>query len=473
MPTSQVNPAAARPRSAAWRLPRPPSLTAWVLLFVWQVASAQPRPQPPPEVPAATAPGLALSLPLALSRALSAGPDLVRAHNELRSIEARRPGAALWFPSNPYASLMFGPRRERQSDGSTLGALQLQAHIEQSFEIAGQRWTRLDAVAAASAAQRDQAEYARRSVEAAVKSVYVQCLFSAQRVQVAVEREAIARQLLDSARTRTQLGAAGELEPNLAEIEVGRVLGERRDIEVEREGRLAELRVLVNLPPTVPLALVSHQLALQPALRPTELVLTELIERAYQTRADLRAIYKQKEALRAEDRRLLREIVPNPLVSFDWQKDLDGQEFIGGTVGLALPLWNRNQAGRSQVHAAERNRQAEQRLLLTRIAAEVGQTLITLQLRHSQVEAFTRDALPPAQRNVELLRRGWQAGKFDLFRVITALRELAEVRTRYLLMLEQLWLAAISLERAVGESLFTATAVVVDSASSAATTGAP
>ena len=93
------------------------------------------------------------------------------------------------------------------------------------------------------------------------------------------------------------------------------------------------------------------------------------------------------------------------------------------------------------MHAAERNRQAEQRLLLTRIAAEVGQTLVTLQLRHSQVEAFTRDALPPAQRNVELLRRGWQAGKFDLFRVITALRELAEVRTRYLLMLEQLWLA--------------------------------
>ena len=68
---------------------------------------------------------------------------------------------------------------------------------------------------------------------------------------------------------------------------------------------------------------------MQPALRPTELALTELIERAYQARADLRAIYKQKEALRAEDRRLLREIVPNPLVSFDWQKDLDGQEFIG------------------------------------------------------------------------------------------------------------------------------------------------
>lgn len=422
-------------------------------------AQSAPEPTGPAESVAVPPGGLALSLPLAVSRATASGPDLVRAQNELRSIEARRAGAALWFPSNPYLSLLFGPRRERQPDGSYLGALQLQAHVEQSFEIAGQRWTRLDAVAAAGAAQRDQTLYAQRSVEAAVKSLYAQCLLSAQRVQVAAEREAIARQLLDSARTRVQLGAAGELEMNLAQIEVGRVLGERRDIEVEREGRLAELRIFINLPPTVAMALTSPEMAGLPLLRPAELGLADLIERAYQSRADLRALYKQKDALRAEDRRLIREIVPNPLLSFDWQKDLDGQEFIGGTVGFTLPLWNRNQGARSQVHAAERNRQAEQRLLLTRIAAEVGQTLATLQLRHSQVEAFVRDALPPAQRNVELLRRGWQAGKFDLFRVITALRELAEVRTRYLLMLEQLWLSAISLERAVGESLFTATAV--------------
>jgi cobalt-zinc-cadmium efflux system outer membrane protein len=467
--TSQI-PRSVGPLWPTARRPLGPVLLAGLLCFGMASAQSASGPASHPSAP----PGeLALSLPLALSRALASGPDLVRAQNELRSIEARRAGAALWFPSNPYASLLFGPRRERQADGSTLGSLQLQVHVEQSFEIAGQRWTRLDAVAAASAAQRDQAEYARRSVEAAVKSLYASCLLSAQRAQVAIEREAIARQLLESARIRVQLGAAGELETNLAQIEVGRVLGERRDIEVEREGRLAELRIFINLPPTVPMVLTSSEMTGHPGLRPTELGLADLIERAYQARADLRALYKQKGALRAEDRRLIREIVPNPLLSFDWQKDLDGQEFVGGTVGLALPLWNRNQGGRALLAAAERNRQLEQQLLITRIAAEVGQTLATLQLRHSQVEAFTRDALPPAQRNVELLRRGWQAGKFDLFRVITALRELAEVRTRYLLMLEQLWIAAISLERAVGESLFTATSASASPSPSLAPQGAP
>ncbi len=398
---------------------------------------------------------LSLSLADALVRARSAGPDLVRAQNEQRSIDARRAGAALWFPSNPYATFLFGPRSERQPDGSVLSALQWQFHVEQTFEIAGQRWARLDAVAAASAAQRDQIEYARRSVEAQVKGLYVQCLLSAQRVQVALEREAISRQLLESAQTRMKLGASGEIEGNLAQIEVGRVIGERRDIEVERESRLAELRMLTAIPPTTVLLLSSHELARLPRGLPDSLRVADLVERAYAARGDLRAIYKQKDALSAENRRLLREIVPNPVLSFDWQKDLDGQVFIGGTVGLSLPVWNRNQGGLSQVRAAEQNRIAEQRLLVNRIAAEVGQAIATLNLRHSQVDAFLRDAVPPAERNVDLLRRGWQAGKFDLFRVITALREQAEVRTRYLLMLEQLWLSAISLERAVGDSLFT------------------
>ena len=414
---------------------------------------------------------LALSLADALSRASVAAPELVRAQNELRSIDARRAGAALWFPNNPYATFMWGPRRERQADGSTLSALQWQFHVEQSLELAGQRWTRLDAVAAASAAGRDQVEYARRSSEAQVKGLYVQCLLSGQRVQVALQREAVSRQLLVSAQTRVALGAAGEVEGNLAQIEVGRVVGERQDIEVERESCLAALRMMTAIPPATAVALTSRELTQLPPGLPVQEGLAALVERAYSSRADLRGIYKQKAALHMENRRLLREIVPNPVLSFDWQKDLDGQVFIGGTVGLALPLWNRNQGGLAQVRAAEQNRMAEQRLLLNRIAAEVGQAVATLHLRRSQVDAFLRDALPPAERNVDLLRRGWQAGKFDLFRVITALREQTEVRTRYLLMLEQLWMSAISLERAVGESLFTQSSAA--SATSAADRGAP
>jgi cobalt-zinc-cadmium efflux system outer membrane protein len=380
---------------------------------------------------------------------------LVRAQNELRNVSARRVAAGLWFPSNPYTSLLIGPRREQQADGTVLGSTQLQVHVEQALEIAGQRWARLDAVRLATAQQHELVEYAHRQMEASVKGLYVECLMTEQRVQVAIGRAEVAQQLLESARTRVRLGAAGDIEINLAQIEIGKVVGERRDIEVEREGRLGELYIATGLAPTTPLTLTSGWLKDAPTHSAPDASLDTLLQRAFDRRTDLNALYIQKRQLQAEASRLRRDVVPNPVLSFDWQRDLVGQEFIGGTVGLPIPLWNHNQGGLAQVSAAEKNRLAEQQLLRTRIAAEVAQTFRSLQLRRSQVEAFARDALPYAERNVELLRRGWQAGKFDLFRVITALREQSEVKVRYLQMVEQLWLAAFALERAVGDPLFT------------------
>ena len=76
-----------------------------------------------------------------------------------------------------------------------------------------------------------------------------------------------------------------------------------------------------------------------------------------------------------------------------------------------------------------------------------------LVLLRSQVREFEQEVVPPAERNIELLRQGWQAGQFDLFRVITASRELAETRLRLLDLLEDLWATAIETERVVGMPL--------------------
>ena len=155
----------------------------------------------------------------------------------------------------------------------------------------------------------------------------------------------------------------------------------------------------------------------------------------------------------AQASQLRREIAPSPVLSFDLQRDLPGQLFLGGTVGITLPLWNRNQGPLALVGAAEQVRKNEERLLLTRLRNEVVLAHRALVLRREELRAYGEQALGAAADNVDLLRRGWQAGKFDLFRVITAVRELADIRIRYLTILERLWLARIELERAVGGPL--------------------
>ena len=397
-----------------------------------------------------SATALSLSLADALQRAAHNAPELVRAQNELRNAEARREGAGLWLSTNPLVSFLIGSRTEQQSVGPALRGVQHQLHVEQALEVAGQRWARLDVVDAAVAAQQDAVAYEQLVARSLIKALYVQCLLVERRLAVAQKREDVARQLLASAETRLQLGATGAIEANLARIEVGRVVSDRADISTERELRLSELRIATGISPAVTITLTTPTMIDTLPGVTLDGEVHQQIEQALSRRLDLHAIQKQRVQIQSDARRLRREVVPNPIVAFDYQQDLAGQIFIGGTLGLTIPIFQRNQGPLAQLLAAERARQAEERLLVTRVRSEVAQALQTLRIRRTQLESFARDALPPAEANIELLHRGWQAGKFDLFRVITALREATELRLRYLTMLEQMWIAGIALERASG-----------------------
>ena len=378
-------------------------------------------------------------------------PQLVRAQSEQRVVESRREGAKLWLTQNPYASVLVGKRKETTSDPIATG-VQYQIHVEQALEIAGQRWARLSAVASQVEVAKAQTALAQVESRALLLTSYVQASLAAQRVVVALGREETAEKLLLSARARLELGATGELEVNLAQIEKGRVRAERVQTEVLLTGRQTQLGILCGLAPTnILLLTTSHT---DPPLIDTAYEKADsLYSLAEQFRSDLLVIRRQEVSLDREESRLHREAIPSLLVAFDYQRDLPGQTFWGGTVGLSLPIWNRNQGPIAQVHALEQQRQAEERLLRTRIRGEVTMAHRKLQLLRKQVEEFQKEVLPPAERNIELLRRGWQAGKFDLFRVITASRELMEARLRHLDLLEELWVAAIELERSVGAPL--------------------
>jgi outer membrane protein TolC len=55
-----------------------------------------------------------------------------------------------------------------------------------------------------------------------------------------------------------------------------------------------------------------------------------------------------------------------------------------------------------------------------------------------------------AERTLALVETGWRSGRFDIFRVTTAARDVARVRSLRLDALEAAWLDRIALERATG-----------------------
>lgn len=388
----------------------------------------------------------------ALRLAEENGAITVRSQNDLFRTESRRVQAEQWLSQNPYFTFLGGYRRETTSDPVGTG-FQYQIHLEQSLEVFGQRSARRSVASAQREVAQTLLAAARLDSRAQVLSAYVRSVLLAQQVEVSRRRESLAAQLLESARTRRDLGAASDVEVNLAQIEIGRVSANVTEAELLHQTQVALLKQICGLrgEDTVQLVAipdrpVSGELVLDP---------DHLRALSEQNRPELQTLQRRKLELTAERTRLSREASPLVVASVDLQRDLPGQMFFGGTLGLTLPIWNRNQGPLALVSAEERALQAEQRLLALRIDNEVTLSRRKLLLLRDTVVNYQRDILPPAEQNVELLRRGWQAGKFDLFRVITASRELAEAHIHFLSLQRDLWDAAIELERAVGTPLLT------------------
>lgn len=387
-----------------------------------------------------------ISLQDALARAEEQSPLVKRARLERAVVEAARVGAGLRLPANPAVSAAVGARTDHSSSVPPARGVEGAVRIEQMLEIGGQRGARLAEVDAGVKVARARERLARVETRARARSAYLAVQLADAQVASAQHREELGRRLYDSARARVQAGAASDVELHLTEVEVGRLASERVDAELQAEGARAELRRLVDLPIETPLRLTT------PLAPPTDVPapLPALLTAAEQQREELRALDARGTQLDATVLRLHRENIPNPILAFDYAHQQPGQDYYGAGLALPIPLWRRHQGELAEVHA-ERARLAGERSIVDReIAAEVARARRTAITRRDEEERWRRQLVPVAETNVELVTQGWQAGKFDLFRVIQVAREAGEARHRQLELLGALWQAVIDLDRATG-----------------------
>lgn len=386
-----------------------------------------------------------LSLDDALSRAESASVLVKRARADRNSVAARDVGASHVLPSNPLVSFGAGPRRE-EAMGSHLEGLQFAAHVEQMFEVAGQRGARRAEVARQVEAAAFREAVARIETRARVRAAYIAAQLADAEMRAAQHRLDLVQQLVDAVSTRVESGAASAVDLDLARVEHGRAVRDRATAELLLALSLVELRVLIAAEPGLPLELATP-LGSPP---PRSSLMAPLLVRAAQHRAELNAIAASRDATDAAITRLSREALPNPTLFLDFQRDLPGQVFFGAGVAVPLPLWRRHQ-GELAVARAERDRLVDEGDLVTReIESEVERAFHAARAYGEMVRLIETEMLPAAESAVDLITQGWRAGKFDLFRVIQASREATDARRGYLQALGSLWTATIALDRAVG-----------------------
>ena len=263
---------------------------------------------------------------------------------------------------------------------------------------------------------------------------------------MARESEGTAQQAMEAAEKRFGAGDISRIEINAARVERGRSTQERSRAEQRAAVALAELQSLLALAPDETLV-VQGELPKPSAQQMQEL--PGLIDKALETRADLRAARAELEGARAESKLASREWLPSPRVGASFAHE-ESADIIQGLLGFDLPAFNRNQAGRGA--ASAHVVQAEQSLQALRRRAEQETRLAHLRLRVAEeaAAAYAGEVVSAMRENLDLGNRAYQASQIDFTQLLLIRRASLEAQRGYLDALEEMNAARAQLNRAVG-----------------------
>lgn len=381
-----------------------------------------------------------LSLEQALALAETRSPDVVMARHDVGRNVAREVGAGIVMPTNPRLSGDL-----RRSVVGRPSAPGYAATLDMTFEVGGAPGARVREARGYADLSRAELQLWRLDARVAAWSAYVRVRVSEDRITGFEDALGIAERVRAASEQRSQVGAAGDIEGSLALTEVGELRAGMRQAAARRDLSMMDLRQALDLPADAPLVLTTR-------LEDPGLVseLPTLMVKAVRARPELEVIKRKVDLLQLTDERLAKEVFPKMGAYFGVDATPDSPTL--GLVGLSveLPFAQRNQGPRAVAQAELGAEMERHELELRRIARDVTAARTAYEGRRAEIKLLDETALPAAQRTLELVEAGWRAGRFDLFRVTTAARDVARLRSRRLDAIEAAWLERIALYRSVG-----------------------
>ncbi len=417
----------AAPRRFATWLP-------WLaVVTLWSAGASGGSPQA--DVP------VTLSVQEALARAETRAPEVSFARHAVKDAEARRVGAAILFPQNPRLSVDVRPplRGGAPSDVGYGATADFLLEVGGAPSARGREAVRH--VDVANAELRVQRLHARAYVWAA----YVRALVADARIGELRFAIGVGTRVLSASRQRAEAGASGDIEQTLAESELAQLEAAATAAARLRDGHVMAVRDAIDLPANVPLTL-SSALA-EPGPVPSA---ETIAARALGARADLEAIRRRIDVLVATEERLAKEVFPR--VGGYLGVDAAPLSPLYGVVGISveLPVAQRNQGPIARAVAQREGEMDRLELEARRIVRDVYAAHSAFEARRKELRLLTEGALPTAERTLELVETGWRSGRFDIFRVTSAARDLVRVRSLRLDAMEAAWMERITLDRVAG-----------------------
>jgi cobalt-zinc-cadmium efflux system outer membrane protein len=387
------------------------------------------------DAPARNEPPVTLSNAVRL--ALANHPSLAAARHEQDAAVASAHQARRW--TNP--ELEFSSE-DIPTDGSGWSEAQNMIGLSQTFPFPGRK--RLDAqIGGQAIAQAEAAcQLLERGVVRDVTAAFHEALAAEQRLAVSHDLLALAESLNDAARKRVDAGAAGRQEHVRAEIE-----SERARLAVVTAGHHLE-----SARATLASAIgMTNQVlgALQGRLREKVMMpdLARLREEALSRHPAILAARAADGLARLELRRAAVESRPDLTLGVAAGRDgAEDENIVAVRASLPLPLFDRSQdrrrAARALVESARSGVAAAGQGLLR----DLHVAWTRYEAAREQVDSYRTRILPKADEAMNLVRGGFESGKFGFLDLVDTQRTTAESRLEYLDVLLEMNLAIAEVE---------------------------
>ena len=363
-----------------------------------------------------------VTLAQALALTLKQNPDLAAFSWDVRSAEARvlqarlRPNPELGMQSEDIS----GSRPGFSHSQTTL-------QLSQLLELGGKRTARVrEATFGRELAKLDY-ESKRLDILKKTAQAFVEVLSAQERVRLGQENLELASGLIPDIRKRIEAGKASAVEQTRSEVAVASARIEldqaKRSLITARQHLAAQwgsaqpkfAQVVGDL----------EHVTYLPSLENLSLSLAENPEIArWEPETD-----KRQATLRLQQ----AQAVPNITLSA-------APRYIGETrewtsvigFSLPLPLWNRNQGAILEAKHQLAKADDEKRSAVTRLSSELNDAYQTVARTSNEIHVLKESVLPGAEKAVEAIRQGYEAGRFSYLDVNEARRTLTTARLQYL-----------------------------------------
>lgn len=376
----------------------------------------------------------------AVALAISNNPELQALEQEIEVSRAKLAGASVLLQSNPDLDASVGAR-----DPAAGSKPEWRVGLTQSFEIAGKRGARISSADAVVAANLERLSARRAEIVADVRQSFARLQAAEQRTKLADEAQKQAGDGLAAANERFKVGASSLLELNSARVEIGRAARDQRLARQQQAATAGEFALLLALEPgddVAPAGALSVASTSVPAVE-------SLIQQAMDGRADLKAAALDVVGAEREVDLADREAIPDLRVGAAYARE-EGAQIIQGTIGIGLPLFNRNQAGKGSAAARLRQARIAREALARRVVQEVRLAATRFEAARSTADLYGADVLRALEENLGLAIEAYKAGKVDFLQLVLVRRETLEARRAYIDTLEELTAARAQLDRVLG-----------------------